>query len=319
MKNKVGIIGAGLFGTAINEVLKLNKNNEVLITDIVKKDLKNFTTLKQITRKQNVLVFAISSQFIKPFLEKNKDLWKKSHYVLICSKGIDCKTGEFLSDIFAKYFPRENVCHLSGPAFANEVRANPKHVRLNVSGNKGDTAEYVASIFHKGHVSYSCDVLTFDIGSALKNVTAMISGISCGYEDSLDVKFALIGYVYNEVGHFAEFFGGDYLTCLTNPLLQADLYMTASQDKSRNFSFGKLIGSGVSIKSAINKIDSTIESYKTIKAVGKILKKEETLKKKMPIIWNVYLFMEGEITLKKLVSNIENLKLGKSCWGVCGK
>ena len=69
MKNKVGVIGAGLFGSAINEVQLLNKNNEVLITDIVKKDLKNFTTLKQITSKQKILVFAISSQYIKPFLD----------------------------------------------------------------------------------------------------------------------------------------------------------------------------------------------------------------------------------------------------------
>jgi len=316
IKNKIGIIGAGLFGTAINKVLLTNKKNEVLICDIEKKDINNFTTLKQITKKQKILVFAISSQYILPFLEENKVLWKKSHYPLICSKGIDSKSGQFLSDIFTKYFPRENITQLSGPAFAKEIRANPKHVRLHVSGNSSETAKFVSSIFCNGQASFSSDILTFDITNALKNVAAMISGMSCGYEDSLDVKFALIGYVYSEIGYFVEFFGGDYLTCMTNPLLQADLYMTASQEKSRNFCFGKLIGAGVNIKTANRKINSTIESHKTIKAVGKILKKEETLKEKMPIVWNVYLFMENNISLKKLVSNIEKIKLGESCWNV---
>jgi len=305
IKKKVGIVGAGVYGQALNKLLSLNENNEVLISDVISKDLPNFVSMDEVL-KCEYLVFAIPSKFVYDFLVKHKDKFSKEQKILIGTKGF-ASDGTLLSSNFANYFLRENICYLAGPGFASEIMENPEITRLNISGFKIKVAEEFSTLFCDKVCSYTNDILSFEITSALKNVAAFICGISYGKFESLNLKYAVASKMYCEIGAVVEFFGGNVLTCLTNPLLQADLYMTASQKKSRNFKFGAIVANGESFKKCVSELDFTVESLETINALEKMKVLNSNIFKDLVIFPKICDLASGKINLDEFILVLRNL------------
>lgn len=285
VKNKIGVIGAGAYGQALNVLLRENSNNEVVISDVVSKDLSNFVEMEEVL-KCDYLVCAIPSKFVLSFLKEYGSRFRLDQKVLIGSKGFS-QSGELLSAIFCDFFEVSNVCYLAGPGFANEICENPNITRLNVSGFDLDVAEEVAGLFCSDVCSFSLDVLDFEITSVLKNVAALVCGITFGKFGSLNFKYAVASKVYCEIFSVVEFFGGSGLVSLTNPLLQADLYMTASQVKSRNFKFGGMLSSGRGFRVCVEECDFTVESLDTVKILDLMREKDSKIFEGLVILPNI--------------------------------
>lgn len=304
-KNKIGIIGAGAYGLALNKLFSLNKKNEILIWDVEKKDISNFSSIEQVL-DCDYLVFAIPSLFILEFLQKYVCFFKDSQKVLIGTKGF-CKNGELLSSSFNNYFSKENICYLAGPGFANEIMINPNITRLDISGYDILVAEEFSKLFCENICTFSNDILSFEITSALKNVAALVCGISYAEFKSLNFKYSVASKIYCEISSIVEKFGGDFTNCLTNPLLQADLYMTTSQEKSRNFKFGELICETGNVKSSLDKINYTVEGLNSIYSLIKMSKLKSNLFDDLVILPNICKLVSGEINLNKFINILEKL------------
>jgi len=304
-KKKVGIIGAGVYGEALNKLLCLNKDNEVLISDVVSKDLPNFVFIDEVL-KCEYLVFAIPSKFVFGFLEEHKNKFFKKQKVLIGTKGFS-SDGTLLSSNFTNYFFKKNICYLAGPGFASEIMMNPEITRLNISSFKVEVAEEFSKLFCDKICSFTNDILSFEITSALKNVAAFICGISYGKFESLNFKYAVASKLYCEIGAIVEFFGGNVLTCLTNPLLQADLYMTTSQQKSRNFKFGEIVANGKCFKKCVSALDFTVESLETIKALEKMKKLNPEIFTNLVILPKVCDLANERISLEEFILVLKGL------------
>ena len=113
---KIAVIGAGKWGSALFDAFSFQ--NECLITSRTKKDIPNFVSLEE-ALKCEYLVFSLSSQITKSWLEKN--FVYNNQKLLVASKGINAKSGEFLHEIFAKFVSEDNLATLSGPSFSSEV------------------------------------------------------------------------------------------------------------------------------------------------------------------------------------------------------
>ena len=78
-----------------------------------------------------------------------------------------------------------------------------------------------------------------------------------------------------------------------------DLILTSMSEKSRNFSFGKMIGEGKTIQNAKSKIQMVIEGIETVKSTKKIALKYNI---EMPIINTVYKVLFEEFDPMKAVN-----------------
>ena len=139
---KVGIIGAGSWGTALAWLLS-NNGCEVTVFSVMEDEIKMlkecheqldklpgvilpedmiFTTdLEEAINGKDVLVLAVPSPFTRSTAAKMAPYIKEGQKIVSVAKGIEEKTLMTLSEIIEQEIPAADVAVLSGPSHAEEV------------------------------------------------------------------------------------------------------------------------------------------------------------------------------------------------------
>lgn len=211
---KVGIIGAGSWGSALSWLLH-NNGNEVTMWSVMEDEinmLKEYheqkdklpgvilsedtvftTNLEQAAADKDVLVLAVPSPFTRSTAAKLAPYIRDGQKIVNVAKGIEEQTLMPLSEIIEQEIPNANVAVLSGPSHAEEVgKGIPTTI---VAGSKDkETAEYLQNLFMSNvfRVYISSDVLGIELGAALKNVVALAAGMADGLGYGDNTKAALI-------------------------------------------------------------------------------------------------------------------------------
>ena len=315
---KIGIIGGGVWGSAI---AKLLSNNKVCI---ITRDTKIVTSinehrfnprLKYAVFNENVsatadlneakdmdyLFLTLPSQKIRDVLSK-VDLSKNTQEVIIASKGIDIESCSFLSDVVKEDSKNTNINILSGPCFSEEVSQNLPTAVTFASSNK-KSFENINSLFHNKNfrIYYSDDLIGCQIGGALKNIYAIAAGITLGLNLGENAKSALITRSFVEISRFGESMGAKKQTIFGLSGL-GDLILTCSSLKSRNTKFGQLISSTNNPDiDDILKSQQITEGYYTVKAVKNIA---DDKKIEMPIMNAIYNILYNQYNIKDVINNL---------------
>ncbi|MCK9473104.1 NAD(P)H-dependent glycerol-3-phosphate dehydrogenase [Sulfurimonas sp.] len=281
---KVGVIGAGKWGTAL--AFALSEKCEVFITSRTPRDMKNFVSLQEIL-KLEYLIIAIPAQQISSWLEDN--FVYDNQKILVAAKGIEAKTGKFLNEIYADYVPASNIAFLSGPSFAAEVmKSLPTALVLN-SKNE-ELSKKFASFFPSFIKTYiSTDVAGAEVAGAYKNVIAIAAGICEGLGLGKNAAAALISRGLVEMQRFGTEYGAkdESFIGLSGA---GDLFLTASSTMSRNFRVGLGIANGKSKEQIIKELGEVAEGVGTTYALHKIAKEKNLY---LPIAREVYNMLEG--------------------------
>ncbi|WP_310468548.1 NAD(P)H-dependent glycerol-3-phosphate dehydrogenase [Sphingomonas sp.] len=164
--------------------------------------------------------------------------------LILCSKGIEERTGLLLHHVAREACPDAQLLVLSGPTFAHEVAAGmPTAVTL--AAEDAAVAEAVRdSLVQPPFIIYqSDDVAGAEIGGAVKNVLAIACGVVEGRGLGQNARAALIARGFAEMTRFGLANGARRET-LAGLSGLGDLVLTCSSTSSRNFSLGKGIGEG---------------------------------------------------------------------------
>ena len=315
---KIGIIGGGVWGSAI---AKLLSNNKVCI---ITRDTKIVTSinehrfnprLKYAVFNENVsatadlneakdmdyLFLTLPSQKIRDVLSK-VDLSKNTQEIIIASKGIEIESCSFLSDVVKEVSKNTNINILSGPCFSEEVSQNLPTAVTFASSNK-KSFENINSLFHNKNfrIYYSDDLIGCQIGGALKNIYAIAAGITLGLNLGENAKSALITRSFVEICRFGKSMGAKKQTIFGLSGL-GDLMLTCSSLKSRNTKFGQLISSTNNPDiDDILKSQQITEGYYTVKAVKNIA---DDKKIEMPIMNAIYNILYNQYNIKDVINNL---------------
>ena len=315
---KIGIIGGGVWGSAI---AKLLSNNKVCI---ITRDTKIVTSinehrfnprLKYAVFNENVsatadlneakdmdyLFLTLPSQKIRDVLSK-VDLSKNTQEIIIASKGIEIESCSFLSDVVKEVSKNTNINILSGPCFSEEVSQNLPTAVTFASSNK-KSFENINSLFHNKNfrIYYSDDLIGCQIGGALKNIYAIAAGITLWLNLGENAKSALITRSFVEISRFGESMGAKKQTIFGLSGL-GDLILTCSSLKSRNTKFGQLISSTNNPDiDDILKSQQITEGYYTVKAVKNIA---DDKKIEMPIMNAIYNILYNQYNIKDVINNL---------------
>jgi glycerol-3-phosphate dehydrogenase (NAD(P)+) len=283
---KIGVIGAGAWGTALSQNLA-NSGHDILlwarepeVVESINSKHENTMFLPNIRLNEMIratgdredmgecdfFLLMVPAQHVRSALKDfNEIIGDKP--VVIGAKGIELESGMLLSDVAKEIIPGTPIGFISGPTFAAEIaRGLPCAVTLAMS-DKSIGDEIVQSIGSRTLRTYLTDDLVgAQLGGAVKNVIAIACGVVEGRKMGESARCALVTRGLAEMARLAKAMGGQKET-LMGMCGIGDLMLTCSSMQSRNFSLGYALGEGKTVEEVLGKRIAVTEGVHTAKAL----------------------------------------------------
>lgn len=284
---KVGVIGAGSWGTTLANLLA--KKGYPVTLWVYEKDLAgrlpktriNDLYLDGITLSANlsytndlvdaakgcqVLILVSPSQVMRPVLEQLKAYIAEDCLLVSAAKGIENDTLMTMSEVFQEVLGTEvkyRSAFLSGPSFAREVAAE-QPTAVAVAADNLDVATRIQELFSTEYfrVYTNQDVVGVEIGGAIKNVIALAAGVADGLGFSHNARAALITRGLAEMARLGDALGAQEAT-FSGLAGMGDLVLTCTGDLSRNRSVGIELGRGRKLDEILKEMRMVAEGVKT--------------------------------------------------------
>jgi glycerol-3-phosphate dehydrogenase (NAD(P)+) len=319
MAARIGILGAGAWGTALAQALA-SDGSEVMIwarepelVAEINESRSNSLYLPSARLSQTVratgaladmadlsaLLVVVPAQFLASVL---RDLPPGKRDLVLCAKGIEAGTGRLMTEVAKAAATGASLAVLSGPTFAHEVAAGlPTAVTLACGEGEAQWARLSPLIARPSlRPYYSDDLIGAEVGGAVKNVLAIACGVIEGLGLGQNARAALIARGYAEMLRFGKARGGQAET-LAGLCGLGDLVLTCSSTSSRNFSLGKALGEGMSAAEALAGKNSVAEGAATAPVLAAIAEREGI---DMPICAAVHRLLAGEVPAAQVARDL---------------
>lgn len=319
---KIGVIGAGSWGTAVG-ILLSKKGYDVHIWDRNKKLLDEINISKENIKylpgvlipsglaavdeldkcvfDAEIVVVAVPSHAVREVCDNLRSIIRDSQVFVSLAKGIENGSLKRMSEIITEKFPNNKVAVLSGPSHAEEVSRDIPTTVVASSKDK-QTAEYVQDVFitPKFRVYTNPDIIGVEIGGAVKNIIALAAGISDGLGYGDNTKAALMTRGIAEIARLGVALGAQPLTFAGLSGI-GDLIVTCTSMHSRNRRAGILIGQGKSVEEAIQEVKMVVEGINTTRSTYELSQKMGI---EMPITNELYKVLFQNKSAKYAVSEL---------------
>lgn len=204
--------------------------------------------------------------------------------VVTCSKGIEKDTNLLMSQIIREYLSCP-VGALSGPNHAEDIVLGLPSLTL-----VGFDDIVIASAVQKRlnapflRIYTSTDIVSMQLGGALKNVYALASGIVAGLGLGDNARAALATRGLAEMTRLGMACGGRMETFMGLSGM-GDLVVTCYSEHSRNLAAGRLLASGVPAKECQARIGQVVEGIPNTLSAYQLARK---LQVRTPLIDAMY-------------------------------
>ncbi|MGM5484362.1 MAG: NAD(P)H-dependent glycerol-3-phosphate dehydrogenase [Nanobdellota archaeon] len=307
---KITIIGAGAFGFAFAKLISDNNpQKSFTLYDVDSSSIKHISekrthpyfhgnvSLGENVRASNdiseaedagLIVIAVPSRHLRRALEGLKGHVSKDAVFLSLVKGLEPETDMRASAIIRQVIGKEHhICSLSGGMIAREVtRGNP--LCADLASENREVAKEVARMLHNDRfrLETTSDLKGVELAGAFKNVIAIGAGVFDGRENGESSKSAFVSAAAREVKRLAVHLGAKPFTYDPGSQSWFGDLMTSCFGASRNRRFGELIGSGLSVEEAYDKLKQekkSVEGYQTAGVVYRLANDIDT-----PILDMIY-------------------------------
>lgn len=272
------VIGAGKFGTAIGVSFARNGHEVVLLSrkgmdycdyfnksdclpeyeGIIRPKTLGVTWDTSVLEKASAIVLAVPTQQLPNVLDLSSE-YLQNKPLLLLQKGILIDSHKLPFQLAGNYSSLP-VSVLAGPNFADEIVFEQPSITSVVSSDLA-MARYWAGLIDSTSLSVLVgqDVIGTQIAGAIKNVVAIVAGLSEGLNFGANTLAAVITRGMQEATNLGVAMGGAQETFL-GPAGIGDFTLTCNSSKSRNYKFGKTLASGF-----VNEVLSeTVEGAHTI-------------------------------------------------------
>lgn len=304
---RIGVLGCGAYGLALTSIMHDNKHEIVLWArfaaerDKLLKDRRNkkkfpqyeipdniliTTSIDEAVREKDLIVIAIPAAGIDNLAQRMAPYINKNDHILIATKGIEQETGLFLHQVLSKYLKTKNIAAISGPSFAVDI-ITKMPIGLSIAGKKKETIRRAEKALSSNYVKLreSSDLIGIEACGAIKNVIAIAAGMLEGLGANDSTTAMLLTEATHDMMNILQAFHAKRKT-VTTFAGWGDLLLTCSSEKSRNYSFGKLVGSKASHEKVKKYLqETTVEGYYTLESIYRLLKDKKV---SIPIIDIIY-------------------------------
>ena len=325
-QEKIGVIGAGAWGTAL--ALRLAQNHDIILwaheketVQAINQSRENRLFLPKIALPENIratqdfadlspcriFFFVPPAQFLRPIARAIKPHISPSAIAVICSKGIETQrdgqeSGALMSDVLAEELPQAQLAVLSGPSFAAEA-AQGLPLALTLAAPEARAQNLLKTFSTPNFRLYpTSDLIGTQIGGAVKNVLAIACGIAEGRQLGQNVRAALLARGLAETLALTQKLGGQSQTLMGLSGI-GDIVLTCTSTTSRNFSLGVALGKGESLDEIMRTRNSVSEGVHTAASLHKLAQKHGLM---MPICFAVHYILSYILSGQKDVHNAIN-------------
>lgn len=304
--NEIAIIGTGAYGLSValsllkkNKSIKMwveseekadylnkNRNNPGILPNITIPDTIEFSNdYEYVIKNSSIIFIAVAAKFVGPVAKELSNLDIKDKHFCILSKGIEQNTCEFVTDVFKRYIKSKKVAVISGPSFAIDLASN-QPIGLTIASKNKETINFIRKVMQNDMLKLrsSNDLIGVELSGSIKNVIAIAAGILEGLGYAESTRSFLITESLHDIKNLIYGLGGKKKTILSFAGV-GDLLLTATSTKSRNYSYGILIGQGKIKETEEYVKTNTVEGYYTLKSIHTLIRRRKI---KMPIINLIY-------------------------------
>ncbi len=267
---KITILGDGGWGTALAlttlrnnaettlwgpfedniEAIRSTRKNRFLPGVDLPENLKATSSIAEAVRDAEIVILASPSQFMRGTLNMFREYFVPEQMVLVnVAKGIETDTLKCMHEICAEILG-DNLKYvtLSGPSHAEEVAREIPTAVVAASENTGLAKLVQETLMTRNFRVYtSRDIISVELGGALKNVLAIAAGILDGMQLGDNPKAALMTRGIAEMARLGVALGGKRETFAGLSGI-GDLIVTCMSRHSRNRHVGEELGRGKTLE-----------------------------------------------------------------------
>ncbi|MEO6098155.1 MAG: NAD(P)H-dependent glycerol-3-phosphate dehydrogenase [Fibrobacteria bacterium] len=284
----IGIVGGGSFGSALADMIG-TKGHPVLHWYRTQESADRFNAtrenakylpgmklsanilatgdLEKVARGSRLIIVSVPSPHFREVARMLGDWVDGGHILVSTTKGIEAHSFKLMTEIL-----REETCclkigALSGPNLAKEIAAKKPSGTVIASRYEEVTQRVQAVLSGPYFRVYSnSDIYGVELGGVLKNVYAIATGLVAALKMGDNTIGMLITRALAEMSRFADKLGSNPLTFLGLAGV-GDLVTTCTSPLSRNYRVGLMIGQGLSLDQAVEKIGEVAEGINTVRIV----------------------------------------------------
>ena len=285
MSVRIGVVGAGSWGTTLADLLVRNGHDVKLwarepeVVESIRKDRVNAVFLRDSRLEDGIealgdigdvvsgvelVVSAAPSHVVREIGQRiAAAVGNQTPTVVSVSKGLEPGTHHTMTHVLEELMPQCGVVALSGPSFAQEVYRGLPTALVAASPNVV-AAETTQRVFSNKYfrVYTSPDDLGVQLGGALKNVVAIAAGVLDGLDLGSNPRAALITRGLAETSRLGEELGADPHT-FAGLAGMGDLILTATGALSRNRTLGIELAKGRALDEILAERQTVAEGINT--------------------------------------------------------
>ncbi len=313
---KVGVIGAGSFGTTVAILLAhnidvliytrrehvvnaINNNHEHLGVRLSERILAT-SDMSRIGNECEVIFPVIRSESFRITMRAFYHHLTPRHILIHGTKGLDL-TGlngtplvearisrsnvHTMSEVILEETNVRRVGCLSGPNLAKEILDGQPTATV-LASEYDEVIDIGKSLLSSKHffVFASHEILGAELAGVLKNIIAIGSGILGGRGMGRNIQAMLLTRGLREMIAFGKAMGTTSRAFIGTAGI-GDLIATATSPDSRNYRFGHFIGQGLSVDEALAQMDEAVEGIRTLRIAQQLAKHYQI---KVPITEIIY-------------------------------
>jgi len=302
----IAVLGGGSFGTAIANIIATNghrtylwmrdaeraqrcqqqrENAEYLPGYILNDHLIATANLAEAVGSADVVFISVPSQSFREVTCQAAAYIRDNAMVISTTKGIEAKGFYLMSQVLEQELPGNRIGVLSGPNFAKEI-VQQQPTGTVIASSDEDVVSCIQQILcsETFRVYANKDRYGVELGGALKNIYAIVSGMAAALGTGHNTQAMLLTRSLAEMGRFASRMGADPMTFLGLAGV-GDLILTCTSDLSRNYRVGLAVGQGKGLETVVKELGQVAEGVNTVKLVKQ---KAEELGVYMPLVYGLY-------------------------------
>ena len=328
---KIGVIGAGSWGTAlafhlagkglpvhlwayepeVHASIRSQRENTLFLPGVQLPDnILSTNSLEEAVAEKDLLLFAVPTHVLRRVLSQAAPGIAPEVLLVNAGKGIETENLVTPSRIFRDVLGEgcDRVFSvLSGPTFAREL-IHHTPAAATVASISEETAQAAQNVFLTSFfkIFISHDPLGVEIGGALKNVMAIAAGISDGLGFGYNARAFLITRGLAEMMRLGSAMGANPQT-LSGLSGMGDLILTCTGDLSRNRTVGLQLAQGKKREEIQGEMKMVAEGIKTAYSAYQLLKKYNI---SAAIIEEVYAILYEDKAPRQALADLMKRKIG---------
>lgn len=318
-KTQIAVLGGGSFGTTLANIVAENGHdarlwlrdetqaqniNEQHVNERympgypLHENLKATTDLQAAVIGSELILVSLPSSAFVHVVSAMAPYLKPEQLLVSTTKGVVPGGFELMSQALRKATSGQPVGVLSGPNLAKEIGKHMPTATVIASEDEAlrqRVQDLLANDYFRVYASN--DMFGVELGGALKNIYAIISGLAAALGMGENTRSMLITRSLAEMSRFAVCMGANPMTFIGLAGV-GDLIATCMSPLSRNYRVGYALGKGGSLEDVVEELGEVAEGVNTLRLVKQ---KADEMGVYMPLVNGLHQVLFNDLSVAAVV------------------